>query len=516
MDLFLKKIPAAGKIRLVSQMKKLFLGSDWIIKIIFVFGIILWTLRFINYLPIKDAGAARILALQQVSVWDLFHTPWLDHYVHDGRGFLILTKVFSLFLPNHELAYRFPIFICSLLGWFLFLRLTRHFLTSSGRCVAMWLYIICPFLIEHSGLMMPYACDVSMSSFLLLMLFHLAQSDLKSRKLRLGYALGGGLAVVTSLPAVFVLAGCGGVVLIQMLMRREKHKIKRFLPVLIFWFVFWTLYYFYFIHHFTHWDMLLNEWGAYFLPLGGGAGQCISWFLGKFTEMFKHPIGLSAWIGMPFWLLGIIAFLHKDRLKLFLLISPLCILLAALILRKYPFHGRVVAFLLPMNLILIGRGWQWFFKGLSLKKFGRILAIIIGCLLFVPQSIGVINRLVYTHKVGGTTAAMDTIAANWQPGDGIYVHNTFNKTFQFLNQRYGFHRQDYILGVCLCDDQCRTEMQALPPYRRIWFILRYDDMFGVKMIHYFADQNGKFQNVHWQGPCRTFLYEWDLNHAVLP
>ena len=491
----------------------------WVIKIssgfnkweiiILICGVFIMLVRYINYSPIFHDEAARMLTVQQTSLWDLIRSPRLDNYVHDAKGFLAMIKIFSCFFPIHELSFRFPVFLCALLGCVLFFRLAHHLLAPAGRYVAMGLYIICPFLIGHSSIMLPYACNVFVSNLLLLMFYRLISSDLHRVEVRLGYALLGGLAAVLSIPAVFILAGCGSIALIHMLILHETDKLKRFLPIVIFWMITWAVHYFYYIRDTAQWLALSDQWQPYLLPFKDGLGTSVAWFFLKFAQMFDHPVGMVAGLGLPLWALGIMAFLKKDRLHFFQIISPFFLMLIAVLIRKYPFHGRVLAFLLPINLLIIGQGYQYCVERMPKGRFSQGFVFFAGCLMLIHPLRQTWTDLHYSHRNGHVPAAMNTIRTHWQPGDGIYIHANFLHDFRFLNQRYRFRPQDYRQGVGRTSTACAAEIKKLPGYDRIWFILRNDTQEGVRVIRFYADHQGKLIYGQGCGACYLYLYEWD-------
>jgi len=492
-----------------SVLKTIFFGLDRVEKILLLIGLILLTARFVYYPSVFHDEAVRILKIQQSSFWDLIALPQLG-MVHDARGFLVFVKRFSLFLPAHELSFRLPVFFCSLLGCLMFLRLSRHFLTPAGRYAAMGLYILCPYLIQYSSQVRPYACDVLLSVLILLMFFRLSDSDLRSIRARLGYALGGVLALVSSLPAFFTLASGALVLCIQMLLNQEKEKIKRFLFMVLFWAFVWTAYYFRYMHYYTQWAYLISDWEQNLIPSSGSISDTTLWFLRKMLSMFSNPLGLWPWAGLPLWVIGIISFFRQNRFKLFLLISPFLMMSIAVWMGTYPLHGRVQAFLLPMHLILIGQGWQVVFDKIRKAPHSRWLIVLIGCGLFFAPLTGTWHEFERNHANYGISSLLDYIKANWQKGDGIYVLRHYRYDFQFLRQRYKIASQDFVQGRCgECGDYFRTEMGSLDKYRRVWFVLGGGHKQWQQRILKFADQRGVLIDKYRQGWFRTYLYEWE-------
>jgi len=478
-------------------------------KILLVTGFILLTVRLIYYPPIFADEATRILTVQKYSFWELTHLSRFKSSVHDAWGFLALVKLFGLLRPEHEIFFRLPVFLCSLLGIFLFFRLSRKLLAPAGRYTAMGLYIVCPCLLMYCNEMLPYMCDVLCSTLLLGMFLRLIVSDLRSWNTCLGYAFLGGMTLILSLPAVFTLAGGSLVVFLRMISAREKDQMRKFLTVAVFWAVIWGIYYFWNVRHFTQWNYLVDDWEPYLFPSVWILQSLVYWFLERFTAMFDYPLGIYPWVGMPLWFLGLGVLFRQERFQAALIISSFCMMLLAVFLRKYPFYDRVLAFLLPMNMILIGRGWHFFVHKICRLRSMRWLApLVIGLLFYRPitSSLRIVN---YTHKNEGVPAVLDHIQTNWQEGDGIYIQWDFRHEFLFLNRRYGFRSSDYVQGFYRESYKSGADIAKLRKYHRVWFILGGMHKQRQKGILSLADQRGELIETYPAGWCYVSLYRWD-------
>ena len=83
-----------------------------------------------------------------------------------------------------------------------------------------------------------------------------------------------------------------------------------------------------------------------------------------------------------------------------MLALPILFALLAACLRLYPFHGRLVLFLVPSLLLLIAEGADWFretFGG------GVIWAFLLATLLLFP-SLGAFDQLVEPRRSRGISA----------------------------------------------------------------------------------------------------------------
>jgi hypothetical protein len=90
------------------------------------------------------------------------------------------------------------------------------------------------------------------------------------------------------------------------------------------------------------------------------------------------------------FLSGCVSFWRRDRKALWVLGLPAAFALLAACLRQYPFHGRLVLFLVPALLLVIAEG-----AGRLRARLGRGVpwAVVLGALLCFP-SLGVLYHLV--------------------------------------------------------------------------------------------------------------------------
>ena len=112
-------------------------------------------------------------------------------------------------------------------------------------------------------------------------------------------------------------------------------------------------------------DAFLYTWWAFaFLPFPPRSFAEVEQIFWQSINLFNSPSGIltplgilpSAFIGLGLFLLGAWSLGRRWKGGVFLLVSPILLALAASMLQKYPFHGRLLLFLVPSVYLLVGEG----------------------------------------------------------------------------------------------------------------------------------------------------------------
>jgi hypothetical protein len=110
------------------------------------------------------------------------------------------------------------------------------------------------------------------------------------------------------------------------------------------------------------------------------------------------PLGVvaSAFFAMALGVSGAIALGRRCRGGLYLLLGPLLFTLVASALHQYPFHGRLLLFLVPAIHLLVGEG-----AVVLTRRGGLIFTVVLGVfLLFQPARELLWHQLVVTRFHG--------------------------------------------------------------------------------------------------------------------
>ena len=130
-------------------------------------------------------------------------------------------------------------------------------------------------------------------------------------------------------------------------------------------------------------------WNFAFPPLPPRSAWDATWALRRFAYLFVNPLDFETPLGptlsalVPLWLfvVGCVSLGRRDGRCLAMLALPSGFALLAAYLRVYPFHGRLVLFLVPSLLLFVAEG-----AGVVREKFGRGVAwwVVLGALFFFP------------------------------------------------------------------------------------------------------------------------------------
>ena len=142
-------------------------------------------------------------------------------------------------------------------------------------------------------------------------------------------------------------------------------------------------------------------WEFAFPPMPPASLWDATWVLRRFTYLFVNPLNfetplgarLSALPAFGLFVAGCLSSWKREKALFGMLALPILFVLLASCLRLYPFHGRLVLFLVPSLLLLIAEGAGWFretFGG------GVTWAFLLGTLLLFP-SLGAFYHLVEKH-----------------------------------------------------------------------------------------------------------------------
>lgn len=285
-------------------------------------------------------------------------------------GFLASEVAISRWLGTEAMALRLlPLLggIGALVG---FVPLSRRVLTVPGpsSLIALAVFAVAGDLVYYSSELKPYSTDVAAAVACALAGLPMLTGR-PSRRGLLGL-LGLGVVVVwMSFPSAFVLGGIGLSGIGAALRRGDDKGAAALAGVSLAWLLSFGAAY-------LVARRLLGEegdttmrafWNFGFPPWPPGTASEALWPLRRVLYLFANPLDahtrlaswLTPWLALPTAALGGLALVSMGRRNpalLVLLVAPLVLGLAAAYARLYPFHGRLVLFLAPALILLIGEG----------------------------------------------------------------------------------------------------------------------------------------------------------------
>jgi hypothetical protein len=270
----------------------------------------------------------------------------------------------------------------------LFHQVARRCLRPTASAVALALFATSDDLIYFASELKQYSTDVMAALACTLVGLMNLERSATIRSL-LALAAVGSISVWFSHPSAFVLAGVGTTLIASALRRKQLRQAVAFALVSLAWLV--SFAYVYAISRFQLGDQgAMNAfWGFAFPPTPSGSLPDLAWWPRRLAYLFVNPLGFNTPFGwtigvvpaLVYCLVGFVWFSRRGWERTGMLLLPIAFTIGAATLHLYPFHGRLVLFLVPSLLIFIAEGAC----GLG-ELFGRksLWIIILASILLFP------------------------------------------------------------------------------------------------------------------------------------
>ncbi len=404
--------------------------------------------------------------------WSELFTP-PDYGQVGPVGFLVLERVAATLFGQSEYALRLVPLLAGVASLFLFRRIAARILPPTAVPLAMALFAFNDPLIYFSSELKPYSLDVAIALGLLSLALDVGQGASGNRRLLVRLALAGAAAVWFSLPAVFVLAGAGSTLALSAWRRQDRQRVSAIGLAGLLWAASFAALYAESLSRIARASWVLDFWSQAFLPLPPRSLADIYWLPRALGALFEDPGGLVfRGLGIFCFLVGCLALMAADRLRLGLLLAPLLFALLASGLRIYPFHGRVLLFLAPSILLLIALGAERL-RELTAERMRAVYGILVLLLLFHPVLFSA-KALARPRTREEIKPVLARVERSRRPGDRVYVYSAAAPAFDYYAPRYGFSSGDTLAGTWAGDpDGARRDLEMLRGGGRTWVIVSH-------------------------------------------
>lgn len=411
----------------------------WITVGFILLGVVLRTIRFGLCFPLYgDEGSLAANFLDR-DFAGLFRP--LDYGQIAPLGFLWAELGVVKLLGFGEYSLRFLPYVASIASVGLFAILARQFCRDTmAAALSIAVFGVSLVLIRYAAEVKPYSIDLLVSIAILYIALRVIEGT--NETYLLWYlALFVPIAVLFSLPSLFVIAGVLFTVGVQFLLSRDRKLLVPSVALAVSTLVSFAIYYVYFLspHHEFHKQGMTTFWAGAFPPIDNPF-HLVWWFLDIHTgRLMAYPAGDkngSSAISFFCFVVGAVA-LWKDhrRPALLLMLSPLLMTLGAAFLHRYPYGGsaRIVQHLAPVICLLVGigidRAFRWTTKPLRQANGRKI-----------------------------TFAAMATLGLCFAVADGFkpYIEDVDPKTRDYCRQFWRQNRENTALVVLTSFDHDRT------------------------------------------------------------
>jgi hypothetical protein len=218
-------------------------------------------------------------------------------------------------------------------------------------------------------------------------------------------------------------------------------------------------------------------WQGAFLPVPPWSDP--GWFRGSLTGNIGVQFGIPYAVYFVFGLIlaGWLVLWQTRRNFAIAFGWILSITLFASALKLYPVFERMILFLIPIGLILVGKSVEFMDQRLQNPRWlGRTLAVVLTLfLVFGPVRTSASYFLApkyYEH----IRPSMSVLQESWRPGDAIYVSNGAVPAIEFYAPLYGLSGTEYLSNAR--DDyknpgNIARQLDSLKGRSRVWVLLSH-------------------------------------------
>jgi hypothetical protein len=348
-------------------------------------------------------------------------------------GYLLAVKGITQWVGVSEWSLRSVAFFCSLAGLVGFGVLSRRLLPPWAAVWAVALYAVSPGLVSYSAECKQYACDAATTVGLLVLWDYLHRKG--SFWSLASMVLGGMVAIWFSHPAMFVLVGIGGSLLMQTLSQKQTRRYWSVALLGLSWLLSFGVLYSIHLSYLVRNDYLQKYWQEHFLP--GTSLNLAGWLWDHGLGWCAISVGRSgALLGGALAIWGGIVLWREQRAWATLVLALLGAALFASALRRYPLAGRLVLFLNPILILMMARGgWSlWNLcspRAWGVAAFGVLVVLSSG----VSECLRECRRPCRSEEI---RPLLDVVRQQWQQGDKVLVLRGALPAFLFYTQEEPF------------------------------------------------------------------------------
>lgn len=346
--------------------------------------------------------------------------------------FLWIEKLASILLGYGEKAMRLYALLCGLGTLFLFPAIARKFMSRE----VLWLplaYLAGGFIfIKYSAEVKQYMPDTFIALLLIWLALRWDVRTLPRGRFILQWILAGSIAIWSSMPSVFILTGVGCYYAVIAL--REK-RYRDILPLGIIgatWIIQFAVYYITLLKEQINSKYLQNYHQDYFLfATPENKGEWLhNW------QRIEDILGnVGGWSGVAvvtnliFLLIGAVYILWKRSAEAMLIALPVGLVLIAAALNQFSLIDRVVLFMLPLWLVLIGIGFETLWKTRLPVK--ALLIVVGGYNAWAYTALHLVRHPYEFHEI---TKGLDWMHARGAHGSQLYVHDANTPTYIYYTE----------------------------------------------------------------------------------
>jgi uncharacterized membrane protein len=321
-------------------------------------------------------------------------------------GFIIIERVVVHLLGDSVYSTRLLPLICGIAALFLLSSLSKRILPPRPALIAFALFALSDDLIYYSSELKPYSLDLLAGVAIILVTTNcLLEPTRRSNLIPLT-----ALAIAVpwfSFPSAFMVAGCGITLLIAKSFTRPIREVIPVALIAALWAASFGLSYVASHRMLGQGTTMYVFWNFAFVPLVSAPLDLATWnhSAGIILETLVNPLNLilplaaqpAAILAVLLLMLGNVAMFQRSRTIWSVLVLPILLAIIASVLRRYPFHGRLILELVPTCFVLIAAALERMAQ-LDRTPRKRIYKTLLVAVLLYPIAAGVLNSLSFRDR----------------------------------------------------------------------------------------------------------------------
>lgn len=446
---------------------------------------------------------------------DLFKP--LDYDQGAPIGFLLFEKTFSLILGRNEFSLRlfpFLVGVASLWLFYLLLKRTTH---GAGLLIALALFTFNSRLIYYSSEVKQYIVDVAVTIGLLLLIAPLCHTQPRKRDF-VWITLAGLIALWFSHPVLFVLAGIG-LALVIIYLRRGDYAGLRFITSMgMIWMLTIGFLYVLSFKDLQQNALMREFWQESFVPFPPWSDA--GWFIESFKEIFgEHfDIAYAASLVFALMMIGWVAFLYYKQEYAIIFACILLVTVTASILELYPVSERLILFLIPIGLVLIGKALEVLNQQIQrYRTLSVLFALLVGGYLIHGSFTTSLRTFIEPKYFEHIRPTMGFLQKTWREGDAMFISHGGVPAFEFYAPIYELTNVPYVSSQWEDyenPDVILERLSTLDGQPRVWVLMSHvygKGNFNEKdFLITYLNEIGKKRREFREPGTSVYLYLYDL------
>ncbi|MCC6186167.1 MAG: hypothetical protein IT256_03340 [Chitinophagaceae bacterium] len=329
-------------------------------------------------------------------------------------------EVFSHLFGYSEQAMRLSALLCGLGSIFVFWHLLRKVLPVNSLWLPLGLLCFAPILIKYSAEVKQYVPDAFVAICLVALALAIDIFLVSKKRFVITWLLAGSIAIWASQPSVFILASVGFYYFFQVAAKKEWQLFPLLVIIAIVWLAQFALYFEVILKNQINSSYLQNYHRPYFLfatPTSMEEWEH-NWI--RLREILNNTVGYNTYswhAAIVFILLGAYRLLRQSLARFALFCFPILITLVAAALNQFSLIERVVLFILPFTMLMVGYGFAFLMSFRS--EIAKIPVLIFG--LFILKEYNFASLFKEKFAFQEFTAGMDYILSKNGTGKELYI-----------------------------------------------------------------------------------------------